>query len=48
MSCSAFQMRNSLDHIYTVFGTSSGEIEFHRVNLRKKRLEILQDRTLRA
>ena len=31
-----------------MFGTSSGEIEFHKVNLRKKRLEIVKDRTLRA
>jgi hypothetical protein len=30
-----------------VFGTSSGEIEFHRLNLTKRRLELLSQNTLR-
>ena len=48
MSVCAFQLQLSLDMIFAVFGTSSGEIEFHRINLHKKRLELVKDCTLRA
>ena len=33
-----------LGGIYAIFGTSAGEIEFHRINIRKMRLEMVQNK----
>jgi hypothetical protein len=45
MGVSVFSANNE---VFTVFGLSSGEIEFHRINLKKKRLEILKECTIRV
>jgi hypothetical protein len=29
-----------LDQIFAIFGTSSGDVEFHKINFAKKRLEM--------
>ena len=34
--------------IFTVFGTSAGELEFHRINVNKRRLELVPTGTLKA
>jgi hypothetical protein len=36
----------TIDNIFIVFGTSSGEIEFHRLNFLKKKLYIQKNCTI--
>lgn len=45
MAASVFSANNE---VFSVFGLSSGEIEFHRINLKKKRLEMLKECTIRV
>ena len=35
------------EQCYTVFGTSSGEVEFHLINFHKRRIEISQSSTIK-
>lgn len=47
MAVAALKNPAKPENCYAVFGTSSGEIEFHRINLNKRRLVIDQQQTIR-
>ena len=38
----------TIDNIFIVFGTSSGEIEFHRLNFLKKKVYIQKNCTIKT
>jgi hypothetical protein len=47
MAVEILQAQNiTIDNIFIVFGTSSGEIEFHRLNYLKKKLYIRKNCTI--
>lgn len=47
MAVGALKNPNLQEQCYVVFGTSAGEVEFHRINFNKRRLELAQENTIR-